>query len=82
MDKWDEGESFDTGTQITRPVDPYPYGDRTIGTDSGCSCVRIALFTTNSTWTSLGLNSGLRGEKLASNGVKHDMSYRLLRLVG
>jgi hypothetical protein len=34
----------------------------------------VTLPTTSSTWTSLGLNTGLRGEKPATNRLSHGMA--------
>jgi hypothetical protein len=44
----------------------------------GKACPSATLSTTNPTWTDLGLNPGLRGERLATNRLSHGTAYRYI----
>jgi hypothetical protein len=42
----------------------------------------VNLSTTNSTWTDLGINLGLYGERLATNQLSHGMAFYYVNLEG
>jgi len=44
------------------------------------TCPSVTLSTTNPTWTGLGLNTGIRGVRLAVNLLSHCMAKEILQL--
>jgi len=49
----------------------WSYTSKTVGWTSQKTCYSATEFTTNLTWTGLGWNPGLRGDRSATNRLSH-----------